>query len=58
MRDRFGLQLVRGSRQMEALVIDRIQADAVLSLFHGVGQLTQRAPERWRQRVSSMLALR
>jgi hypothetical protein len=57
MRNRFGLGLSRTNRRMEALVVDRIQPDAVLSLFSGIECAIGPAPAGLRQRLAGALAI-
>ena len=57
LRDRFGLVLTPGSRNLEALVVDSIQPDAALSLLSSVARLTRGAPPLIRQRISSTLSI-
>lgn len=44
LRDRFGLQLSEGKRDMEALIVDKIQPDPALMLLEQVGRVTSIAP--------------
>jgi uncharacterized protein (TIGR03435 family) len=57
LRDRFGLHLTRGQRQLEALVVDRIERDAALILLANVGTLTRGLPSHLRQPLARVLAI-
>ncbi len=57
LRDRFGLQLAPGKREMDALVIDRIRRDAVLLLLAEAGRLTRGAPPYVQQRLANILMI-
>jgi uncharacterized protein (TIGR03435 family) len=57
LRDRFGLQLAPGKREMDALVIDRIRRDPVLLLLAEAGRLTRGAPPYVQQRLANILMI-
>jgi uncharacterized protein (TIGR03435 family) len=58
LRDRFGLRLCPDKRDMEALIVDRIQPDTALLLLAHVGRITRGASPHVRQRVASILTIR
>ena len=58
LRDQFGLQLSPGQRELEALVVDRIQRDPSLVLLDGLGRATRAAPPHVRQRIADILRIR
>jgi uncharacterized protein (TIGR03435 family) len=58
LRDRFGLRLSPGTRDMETLIVDRIQRDPALVLFDQVGRLTRAAPAQVRKRIADVLTMR
>jgi uncharacterized protein (TIGR03435 family) len=57
LRDRFGLELSSGRRDMEALVVDSIRRDASLVLLEQAGRLTRGVPPDLRRRLSSLLTV-
>jgi uncharacterized protein (TIGR03435 family) len=58
LRDRFGLRLMPETRDMDALVVDRIRRDAALVLLAQVGRLTRAAPPLVRQQIANVLTMR
>jgi uncharacterized protein (TIGR03435 family) len=58
LRDRFGLRLSPGTRDMETLIVDRIRRDPALVLFDQVGRITRAAPAPVRQRIADVLTMR
>jgi uncharacterized protein (TIGR03435 family) len=58
MRDRFGLVLAPGKRDLEALIVDRLRPDLSMSLFSGVGRMTRAAPPGLRRSISRALTIR
>jgi uncharacterized protein (TIGR03435 family) len=58
LRDRFGLRLTPDSRDMDALIVDRIRRDPALVLLAQVGRLTRAAPPRVRQQIANALTMR
>lgn len=57
LRDRFGLRLSPGKRDLEALVVDDIRRDGALLLLAEIGRLTRRAPPQFRQRIADVLRI-
>jgi uncharacterized protein (TIGR03435 family) len=58
LRDRFGLRLSPGTRDMDALIVDRIRRDPALVLLAGIGRITRGAPAAVRQRIADVLTVR
>jgi uncharacterized protein (TIGR03435 family) len=58
LRDRFGLRLTPDTRDMDALIVDRIRRDPALVLLAQVGRLTRAAPPRVRQQIANALTMR
>jgi uncharacterized protein (TIGR03435 family) len=58
LRDQFGLQLSPGQREMEALIVDRIQRDPSLVLLDTLGRATRAAPPHIRQHLADILRIR
>jgi uncharacterized protein (TIGR03435 family) len=58
LRDRFGLELSPARREMEALIVDRIQRDPALVLLDRLGRATRAAPPHVRQRIADILRIR
>jgi hypothetical protein len=58
LRDRFGLRLSPGTRDIEALIVDKIRRDPALVLFDGIGRLTRAAPAGLRQTIADVLIVR
>jgi hypothetical protein len=44
LRNKFGLELRSAKRDLDALVVDRIQPDGALSVLDRVGRMTSGAP--------------
>ena len=57
LRDRFGLQLSPGKRDMEVLIVDSIRRDASLVLLAHIGRATRAAPPRLRRQISELLTI-
>ena len=53
----FGLELRPAKRELEALVVDRIQPDGALSVITQVGRLAGRAPRGIRRAISNALTI-
>jgi len=58
LRDRFGLRLSPGARDMDALIVDRIRPEPALVLLAGIGRITRGAPTPVRQRIADVLTVR
>jgi uncharacterized protein (TIGR03435 family) len=58
LRNKFGLELKPAKRELDALVIDRIQPDGALSVLDRVGRFTSGAPRGVRQAISNALTIR
>jgi uncharacterized protein (TIGR03435 family) len=58
LRDRFGLRLSSGTRDMEALIVDGIRRDPALLLLGEVGRLTRAAPPQVRRLIAEALTIR
>jgi uncharacterized protein (TIGR03435 family) len=56
--DRFGLRLSPGTRDLESLIVDRIQRDPALVLFGQLGRFTRGAPAQVRQSIANALTMR
>jgi len=56
LRERFGLQLSADTRNMEALIVDRIWRDPELVVLAHVGRMMRWAPASVRQRIASVLS--
>jgi uncharacterized protein (TIGR03435 family) len=54
---KYGLELKEAEREMEALVVDRIQPDGALSVITQVGRLAKGAPGGIRRAISSALTI-
>jgi uncharacterized protein (TIGR03435 family) len=55
--DRFGLRLTPARRDMEALVVENIERDAVLTLLGHAGRVMRRVPPHLRQRIAQALTI-
>jgi uncharacterized protein (TIGR03435 family) len=55
LRDRFGLRLSPGTRDMEALIVDGIRRDVSLVVLEQIGRISRAAPPRLRQRIAHVL---
>lgn len=53
LRDRFGLRLTPATREMEALVVDRVRRDPSLVLLGEIGRVTRAAPSHLREQISN-----
>lgn len=58
LRDRFGLRLTPGQRDMEALIVDGVERDPAMVLMAHAGRIARGAPYRLRQRIASVLTIR
>ena len=58
LRDRFGLQLSAGTRDMEVLIVDSVRRDASLVLLAQIGRATRGAPPQVRRHISNVLTIR
>lgn len=58
LRDRFGLRLSPGTRDIEVLIVDRIRRDPALVLFDGIGRVTRAAPAGVRRGIADVLMVR
>lgn len=57
LRDRFGLHLSEGKRDMEALIVDQIQPDPALMLLEQIGRITSIAPPYVRRRIGELFTI-
>ena len=57
LRDRFGLQLTPATRNMDALIVDRIRRDPAMYLLAHAGRLTRGAPSFVRQHLANLLTI-
>jgi uncharacterized protein (TIGR03435 family) len=55
LRDRFGLQLAEGRREMRALIVDRIQRDPSLVVLEQISRVIGVAPAHLRQRIGTAI---
>ena len=58
LRNKFGLELKPAKRELDALVVDRIQPDGALSVLDRVGRMSSGAPRGVRQAISNALTIR
>ena len=58
LRDRFGLRLTPATREMEALVVDRVRRDPSLVILEQIGRATRAAPDHVRQQISNAVRVR
>jgi hypothetical protein len=58
LRDRFGLRLSPAARDMDTLIVDRIQREPALVLLGGIARITRGAPTSVRQRIANVLTVR
>jgi len=58
LRDRFGLRLSPGTRDMDTLIVDRIQRDPALVLFDQLGRITRAAPAPVRRGIAEVSTMR
>lgn len=57
LRNKFGLELTPSKREMEALVVERMEPDGALSVIRRLGRWTERAPLGLRRAVSRALTI-
>jgi hypothetical protein len=57
LRGKFGLELTAAKRDLEALVVRRIEPDGAVSVLTEVGRLTSGAPRGIRRAVSNVLTI-
>ena len=57
LRDRFGLQLSEGTRDMEALIVDKIRPDPALMLLEQIGRITSIAPPHFRRHIGQLFTI-
>lgn len=57
LRDRFGLQLSEGTRDMEALIVDKIRPDPALMLLEQIGRITSIAPPHFRRHIGELFTI-
>ncbi len=57
LRNKFGLELTAVKRDLEALVVDRIEPDSALSVIRQIGSLTANAPRGIRRAISEMVTI-
>ncbi len=58
LRNKFGLELTPGKRDLDALVVDRIEADGATSILGRIGRLTSGAPSDVRRTISNAFTIR
>jgi uncharacterized protein (TIGR03435 family) len=58
LRDRFGLQLSAGSRDLPVLIVDGARREVSLVLLSQIGRLARAAPEQWRRDIANTLTIR
>ena len=58
LHNRFGLELAESRRKLEALVVDRIEPDAAMSVLLQVGRMTNWAPPGMKRGISAALSIR
>ena len=58
LRDRFGLHLTPATREMEALIVDRVRRDPSLVILEQIGRATRAAPDHVRQQISNAVRVR
>jgi uncharacterized protein (TIGR03435 family) len=58
LRDKFGLRLSTATRDMDALIVDRIWRDPTLVVLAQIGRITRGAPQRVRQHIANALTMR
>jgi uncharacterized protein (TIGR03435 family) len=58
LEKRFGLRLSTGTRDLEALIVDRIRRDATMVLLAEAGRLTRGAPPHVRKHIADILTIR
>jgi uncharacterized protein (TIGR03435 family) len=57
LRDRFGLHLAEGRRDMDALVVDSIRRDPALVLLDRIARVISVAPASLRQHIGSTIRI-
>jgi len=55
LRDRFGLRLSPGTRDMEALIVDGVRRDVSLVVLEQIGRVSRATPRHFRQRLARFL---
>jgi uncharacterized protein (TIGR03435 family) len=58
LREKFGLLLTPGARNLEALVVDRIQPGMAMAIFSGIDRVARFAPPGLRHSISRALTIR
>jgi len=58
LRERFGLELAPGKRDMDTLIVDHIRRDAALVLLEQIGRMISVAPTGVRQHIAEVLTIR
>lgn len=58
LRERFGLELSPGKRDMDTLIVDNIRRDAALVLLEQIGHMISVAPTGVRQHIAEVLTIR
>ena len=58
LHDKFGLRLSAETRELEALVVDKVSRDAGLVLLEGADRLTRGAPLNVRRQIANLLTIR
>jgi uncharacterized protein (TIGR03435 family) len=58
LRDRFGLRLSPGRRDLEALVVDGVRRDAALVLLDRIGRITSAAPAPFGRHIADAIGIR
>ena len=58
LRDRFGLRLSPGTRNMDALIVDTIRRGPGLVLLEHIGRITRAAPAPVRRGIADILTMR
>lgn len=58
LRDRYGLRLAPGTREMPVLIVDSARPDPALILLAQVGRATKAAPQEVRQQIADILTVR
>ena len=58
LRERFGLELSPGKRDMDTLIVDNIRRDTALVLLEQIGRMISVAPTGVRQHLAEVLTIR
>jgi uncharacterized protein (TIGR03435 family) len=58
LRDKFDLRLSPATRDMDALIVDRIRRDPTLVVLAQIGRITRGAPTNVRQQIANALTMR